>query len=197
LGARARRYKGPLCRKWAMPNGRCYWHGGASTGARTLEGKERQAEGRRRYYARLKAAGLKRPRSGGRKAGKGWITDRLLERARGKSRRLGGWSGLAMDNKLVLTLLKSAEGDEKACLQAKVMMRKLEIKTAKSFLKELGMSRTSSHQCPRNTSPMCRAERYRDRTARRKCGPHCVRWRVRDARTGRSPCASLRAVLSF
>ena len=28
--------------------GRCYWHGGASTGARTLERKERQAEGRRR-----------------------------------------------------------------------------------------------------------------------------------------------------
>ena len=70
----------------------------------------------------------------------------MLERARGEFGRLGSWSGLAMDNKLALTLLKSAEGDEKACLQAKVMMRKLEIETAKSFLKQLGIPRTPSHQ---------------------------------------------------
>ena len=131
------RRKGPLCQKWAMANGRCYWHGGASTGARTLEGKERQAEGRRRYYARLKAAGLKRPRSGGRKAGEGWITDRMLERARGESRRLGGWSGLAMSTKLALLLLKSAGGDAEATKLVQAIMRRLELIAAKEFLREL------------------------------------------------------------
>jgi hypothetical protein len=94
--------------KWAMLSA---W--GRFDRAKTPEGKARQAEGRRRYLARLKTAGLKRPRSGGRKAGKGWITDRMLERARGdESGRLGGWSGLAMDNKLVLTLLKSGDYQE-------------------------------------------------------------------------------------
>jgi hypothetical protein len=33
---------------------RCRVHGGASTGARSLDGKQRQAEGRERYFARLR-----------------------------------------------------------------------------------------------------------------------------------------------
>jgi hypothetical protein len=137
----------PLCHNWAMAKWAMLSAWGRFDRAKTPEGKARQAEGRRRYLARLKTAGLKRPRSGGRKAGKGWITDRMLERARGdESGRLGGWSGLAMDNKLVLTLLKSAKGDEKACPQAELMMRKLEIETAKAYLISIGISRTSTHK---------------------------------------------------
>jgi hypothetical protein len=113
----------------------------------TIDGQERinaaRIPGRARWVARMKAAGRKLP--SGRKAGAAWITERMWERARAEAQRLGGWSGLAMDNKLVLTLLKSAEGDEKACLQAKLMLRKLEIETAKAFLIELGISGTSSH----------------------------------------------------
>lgn len=41
-GAKARSNGGRPCRKWSMPNGRCYLHGGRSTGARTVEGKLRQ-----------------------------------------------------------------------------------------------------------------------------------------------------------
>jgi hypothetical protein len=39
-GAR-RKVNGLSCRAPAMPNGRCHKHGGASTGPRTAEGKER------------------------------------------------------------------------------------------------------------------------------------------------------------
>jgi hypothetical protein len=39
--ARSRR-TGLLCRQPAMKNGKCRFHGGKSTGAKTLEGKRRQ-----------------------------------------------------------------------------------------------------------------------------------------------------------
>jgi hypothetical protein len=41
-GAKTRSNGGGPCRRWPMPNGRCYLHGGKSTGARTVEGKLRQ-----------------------------------------------------------------------------------------------------------------------------------------------------------
>ena len=44
------------CRNWALPGSkRCRLHGGLSTGARTAEGKRRQAEGYRRWLERLRA----------------------------------------------------------------------------------------------------------------------------------------------
>jgi hypothetical protein len=134
-----KRRAGPLCRAWAMPNGRCRWHGGKSTGPKTAEGQARinaaRIPGRARWVARMKAAGRKLP--SGRKAGAAWITERMRERARAEAQRLGGWSGLAMDRKLVAVLLESSKGDEKARERAKVMMRELELETAKSFLREM------------------------------------------------------------
>lgn len=143
LGTMKRRHKGPLCHAWAMPNGRCRWHGGKSTGPKTVEGQARvnaaRIPGRARWVARMKAAGRKLP--SGRRAGAAWITEGMRERARAEAQRLGGWSGLAMDRKLVAVLLESSKGDEKARARAKVMMRELEIETAKAFLREtLGRS---------------------------------------------------------
>jgi hypothetical protein len=133
------RRKGPLCQAWAMPNGRCWVHGGPSTGPMTIDGQERinaaRIPGRARWVARMKAAGLKLP--SGRKAGAAWITERMRERARAEAQRLGGWSGLPMDRKLVAVLLKSDKGDEKARAKAKVMLQELELETAKSFLREM------------------------------------------------------------
>src|SRR5271165_3575717 len=58
-----RHHHGPRCKAWAMANGRCRNHGGMSTGARTPEGKARQAaakaEGLRKWEARQHALGLK------------------------------------------------------------------------------------------------------------------------------------------
>jgi hypothetical protein len=48
------------CRNWALPGStRCRLHGGFSTGARTPEGRLRQAEGHRRWLERLRAEGKK------------------------------------------------------------------------------------------------------------------------------------------
>src|SRR5262249_39706560 len=48
------------CRNWAIPgSARCRLHGGLSTGARTEEGKRRQAEGHRRWLEKLRAEGRK------------------------------------------------------------------------------------------------------------------------------------------
>jgi hypothetical protein len=48
------------CQNWALPGSRrCRLHGGLSTGARTPEGKLRQAEARRRWLERLRAEGRK------------------------------------------------------------------------------------------------------------------------------------------
>jgi hypothetical protein len=49
--ARRRRDAGP-CLAAPLENGRCKWHGGMSTGAKTPEGKARQLEGLRRHYER-------------------------------------------------------------------------------------------------------------------------------------------------
>ena len=63
------RVRHPRCRAWAMANGRCLMHGGASTGPRTAEGKARvvaaMVEGRRKMVERLHAEGKRAP--GGRK----------------------------------------------------------------------------------------------------------------------------------
>lgn len=37
-GAKVKSRKGATCQQVAMANGRCYWHGGKSTGPRTKEG---------------------------------------------------------------------------------------------------------------------------------------------------------------
>src|SRR5271166_2044095 len=74
----------PFCNAWAMENGRCRVHGGASTGPKSPEGKARvvaaMVEGRRARAARRRAEG-KRFLSG-RKRGEAWITDSMRERAR-------------------------------------------------------------------------------------------------------------------
>jgi hypothetical protein len=48
------------CRNWALPgSARCRLHGGLSTGARTPDGRLRQAEGYRRWLERVRAEGRK------------------------------------------------------------------------------------------------------------------------------------------
>jgi hypothetical protein len=48
------------CKNWAiLGSKRCRLHGGLSTGAKTAEGKQRQAEGRHRWLERLRAEGKK------------------------------------------------------------------------------------------------------------------------------------------
>jgi hypothetical protein len=48
------------CQNWPVSGSRrCRLHGGFSTGARSPEGKQRQAEGRRRWLERLRAEGKK------------------------------------------------------------------------------------------------------------------------------------------
>ena len=55
-GARTRR--GAPCKCRALKNGRCKLHGGASTGARTHEGRQRLADAARASWARQRAAGI-------------------------------------------------------------------------------------------------------------------------------------------
>ena len=77
-GARRKR-TGEPCRAPAMPNGRCHKHGGASTGPRTAEGRER-----------CRAAALKH---GGRSA-----EARRAARDRGEARKvLTALNGLLRD----------------------------------------------------------------------------------------------------
>jgi hypothetical protein len=48
------------CRNWALAGSRrCRLHGGLATGARTPEGKQRQADGRRQWRENLRADGRK------------------------------------------------------------------------------------------------------------------------------------------
>ncbi len=58
-GAKTR--SGKPCQCWAMPNGRCYLHGGASTGPKTPEGRRRAIEamqaGWKRWLEKRKAKG--------------------------------------------------------------------------------------------------------------------------------------------
>jgi hypothetical protein len=131
------RLRHPRCQAWAMPNGRCRFHGGLSTGPRSPEGKARvvaaMVEGRRTWVERVRAEGgiFK----AGRKNGVGWITDRMRERAREEARKLtGGWSppfGLE-DRKLVLALLRSAKGPLEAKEGAKELLRTVAYQRARS-----------------------------------------------------------------
>ena len=75
-----------------MENGRCWVHGGASTGPRTPEGKARvvaaMVEGRRKWVARRRAEGEKFP--AGRKRGERWVAEPMRELARAEAHRLKG-----------------------------------------------------------------------------------------------------------
>ena len=74
----------PFCKAWAMENGRCRVHGGASTGPKSPEGKAHvvaaMVEGRRKWVARRRADG--RRFTAGRKGGGAWVTEAMRERAR-------------------------------------------------------------------------------------------------------------------
>jgi hypothetical protein len=108
--------RGLFCKAWAMENGRCWVHGGASTGPRTPEGKARvvaaMVEGRRKWVERRRAEGKKFP--AGRKRGERWVTEPMRERAHAEARRLGA-GRFTLDRPLVLALLGSANG----CLESK------------------------------------------------------------------------------
>ncbi len=72
-----------VCHNPPMPGRtRCKFHGGASTGAITPEGRAKSVaamlEGRRVWAKRLKEEGAKIP--GGRRAGAAWITRAMRER---------------------------------------------------------------------------------------------------------------------
>jgi hypothetical protein len=116
--------RSPFCCAWAMPNGRCRVHGGASTGPKSPEGKApvvaAMVEGRRRWAERVRAAG--RQFTAGRKSGKAWLTEAMRERAREEARRLklGAW--YEPDRALTLALLRSASGDSEGTEKAKALI---------------------------------------------------------------------------
>jgi hypothetical protein len=116
--------RGPFCKAWAMENGRCWMHGGASTGPRTPEGKARvvaaMVEGRRRWAARRRVEGRKFP--AGRKGGERWVTEPMRERARAEARRLNGGRFDLHDRALTLALLRSANGCPENRAKAKAML---------------------------------------------------------------------------
>lgn len=115
--------RSPFCRAWAMENGRCRVHGGASTGPKTPEGKARvvaaMVEGRRKWVERRRAEG--RRFTAGRKGGNAWVTEPMRVRARAEAHRLGG-GRFTLDRPLVLALLKSAMGDRVWEAKAKAMV---------------------------------------------------------------------------
>ena len=115
--------RGFFCKAWAMENGRCWVHGGASTGPRTPEGKARvvaaMVEGRRKWVARRRAEGRKIP--AGRKRSERWVTEPMRDRARAEAHRLGG-GRFTLDRPLVLALLRSADGCLESRAEAKAML---------------------------------------------------------------------------
>ena len=115
--------RGLFCKGWAMENGRCWVHGGASTGPRTPEGKARvvaaMVEGRRKWVARRRAEGRKFP--AGRKRGERWVTEPMRERARAEAHRLKG-GRFTLDRSLTLALLRSANGCLESTAKAKAML---------------------------------------------------------------------------
>ena len=115
--------RGLFCKGWAMENGRCWVHGGASTGPRTAEGKARavaaMVEGRRKWVARRCAEASKFP--AGRKRGERWITEPMRERARGEAHRLKG-GRFTLDRSLTLALLRSANGCLESTARAKLIL---------------------------------------------------------------------------
>jgi hypothetical protein len=115
--------RSPRCRAWAMENGRCRVHGGASTGPKSPEGKARvvaaMVAGRRKWIEQRRAEG--RRFTAGRKTGSAWVTGPMRERARAEAHRLGG-GRFALDTPLVLALLRSAKGDRVWEAKAKAML---------------------------------------------------------------------------
>jgi hypothetical protein len=113
-----------------MENGRCWMHGGASTGPRTPEGKARvvaaMVEGRRKWVARQRAEGRKF--SSGRKRGERWATEPMRARARAEARRLGA-GRFTLDRPLTLALLRSANGCLESRARAKAMLDAQELAT--------------------------------------------------------------------
>ena len=116
-------YSWPRCRAWAMPNGRCRVHGGASTGPKSAEGKARvvaaMVEGRCKWVERRRAEG--RRFSAGRQGGDAWVTEAMRERARAEAHGLGG-GRFTLDRPLVLALLKGAKGEPQDRARAKAML---------------------------------------------------------------------------
>jgi hypothetical protein len=111
-----------------MANGRCRFHGGASTGPRSPEGKAKvvaaMVAGRRTWVERVRAEGG--TFKAGRKTGAEWVTEPMRERAHEEARKLtGGWSPPfgPQNRKLVLALLRSASGSLKAREQAIALLR--------------------------------------------------------------------------
>ena len=115
--------RGPRCRAWAMENGRCRVHGGASTGPKSPEGKARvvaaMVEGRRKWVERRRAEG--RRFTAGRKGGDAWVTEAMRERARAEARKLGA-GRFTLDRSLTLALVKSAKGEPQGRARAKAML---------------------------------------------------------------------------
>lgn len=131
------RLRHPRCQAWAMPNGRCRFHGGSSTGPRSPEGKGRvvaaMVAGRRSWLERVHAEGGSF--TSGRKTGAAWITESMRERARDEARKLtGGWSPpfVPHDRKLVLALLRSVKGDPRASKLATALLRAVAMQRAAS-----------------------------------------------------------------
>jgi hypothetical protein len=111
-----------------MPNGRCRFHCGLATGPRSPEGKAKvvaaMVAGRRAWVERVHAEGG--TFKSGRKTGAAWVTEPMRERAREEALKLtGGWSAVfgPQDRKLVLALLRSANGSQKAREQAIALLR--------------------------------------------------------------------------
>jgi hypothetical protein len=122
------RLRHPRCQAWAMPNGRCRFHGGLSTGPRSPDGKAKvvaaMVEGRRAWVERVRAENG--TFESGRKTGAQWVTEPMRERAREEARKLaGGWSPPfgPQDRKLVIALLRSARGCPRARERAKELLR--------------------------------------------------------------------------
>jgi hypothetical protein len=115
--------RGLFCKGWAMENGRCWVHGGASTGPRTPEGKARvvaaMVEGRRKWVERRRAEGRKFP--AGRKRGERWVTEPMRELARAEAHRLKG-GRFTLERALTLALLRSANGCLESRARAKAML---------------------------------------------------------------------------
>jgi hypothetical protein len=99
-----------LCRMWPLPGKkRCWWHGGASTGPRTAEGKARslagRLAGRRRRIAELALEGKKI--NTGRRGRKPRPVDEQAERDRAAAaawearRPLGGAAKARADEALI------------------------------------------------------------------------------------------------
>jgi hypothetical protein len=132
-----------------MPNGRCRFHGDASTGPRSPEGKAKvvaaMIEGRRAWAERVRAAGG--GFKAGRKTGVEWVTDTMRERALAGARKLtGGCSPVfgPQDRNLVLALVRSANGSPEGRARAKALLaaskraaEEEDIKRAEQIIRDL------------------------------------------------------------